>query len=273
MTQRVTTGTCDGSNGLSSLTRRHDRNTVLSRLVILGACVAGALADAAWSSSAASSDVSGFISIQAGSNTKVITVGNPTNAFRAAARWHVTKRIVLQDVRPLWRKADGSSLKSVPAYRRRQFTAQGDLVGRAVDIVVKAELWASTPRTTNGIVARISLDDFLVSSHKYESSWGRISSIEADPNEIGRLPAKTIVLRAGRSGVTVSSARNAGTWRARAGKRDVVRLAGCAFGMSCSYDVSLTCFAPKPPRGGVVLSAALAPSTPRSPAVVLAAAR
>jgi len=205
-----------------------------------------------------SSQVAGLVTIKAGGATKVITIGEPTETFRASARWHVAKRLVLDDVRPLWRKADGSSLADDPSYRRREFTPSGDLVGRAVSVEVHVELWATTPGSATGITASVCLDDFIVSSHRYVSSWGRIESIDEDPTDVGRLPEQEIVLRAGRSGAVLARSNDEGTWHSKVGRRDVVRLARCAFGMQCSYDVELTSFARRAAPGRCAASDAVA---------------
>ena len=50
------------------------------------------------------------ITISTGGNERTATFGELTDAFRAEARWDLTRRVKLNDVSPLWRFADGKSL-------------------------------------------------------------------------------------------------------------------------------------------------------------------
>lgn len=185
-----------------------------------------------------SGSVAGSIVIQAGGQENVIRIGEPTQSFRARARWHLTRRIVVRKARPLWSRTDGRPMREIRAYRRRQFTGSGELVGRPVDIAVRVELWVDLPRTVRGVRASVSIQDCEVTAHEYTSSWGRIRSIDEEPTEVGRLLLSVMQLRAGSSrGSVLATVSRGGEWSVRALR--VVRLAGRAYGLSCRYRVAL----------------------------------
>jgi hypothetical protein len=173
---------------------------------------------------------------------RVIPVGDESRRA-GPGQWRLEHRVVLRAVRPLWTRTDGQPMAEDRAYRRREFTGSGELVGRPVDMVVSIELWADLPARVDGVRASVELDDLTVTAHGYTTRWGSVKSVDKDPSELGRLPEQSIVLSAGSvSGVPVLEARRQAERRLSPGLGDVVRVAGHAYGVRCRYRIVLEGF-------------------------------
>jgi len=203
--------------------------------------------------------ISGRIAIEAAKKTHVIEIGEAGRRVAGSKVWRLTRRIKVRGVRPLWERADGRPIAEDRAYRKRRFTEDGELIGRAADITLQAELLVAAPGWIRGVRVRIELDDFAVSAHRYQTRWGRVKSVDRNASEIGHLPAQSITIRTGQaSGTRAVRYVKEAKWRTEPGRADVVRMAGYAFGLGCCYPIIMEGFVT--PNVGCVDGLSPAPS-------------
>lgn len=180
----------------------------------------------------------GTITLAAGGRKHTFPIGTPTQS-RKTPVWHLRRRIS-QDCSPLWRGATGESLAREPSYRGRRFTQKGELIGREIVIVTEADLRLRRPAWATGVQVRISMENLEVTAHRYSTSWGRISGVTPAPHERGRLPDRRMVLAAGSRRGPVAMVRSGEHRFVKVpGRADVVRLAGCAFGLGLGFVIEV----------------------------------
>jgi len=203
--------------------------------------------------------ISGIITLETGGKKQTIRIvreGRTLNGLRA---WRVTRRTRARAVRPLWERADGSTLASDPQYRGRDFTPDGKLIGRAGNIVLEAKLTVGLPEDVHGVRIHVRLEDVFVAAHRYTTRWGMVKSVKDRASEIGRIPPLQLVVRAGKQkGRLVLEDVEEATWNARPKRKDVVRTAGFAFGMGCRYRIAVGGFGAG--QAGIMASTALSPA-------------
>ena len=77
-----------------------------------------------------SANASGSITIEAAGRKRTINVPRAGITTTGSRDWQVSRRISFRAVRPLWERADGTTLADNPQYRGRDFTPDGKLIGR-----------------------------------------------------------------------------------------------------------------------------------------------
>jgi hypothetical protein len=158
-------------------------------------------------------------------------------------RWRLTNRAVSRGVKPLWERADGLPISEDPAYRGREFTEDGRLVGKAVDVIYAADLHVDAPSDVTGLRVRLELADLAATAHEYTTSWGWVKVVDAEPVEIGRLPDQEIAVRAGRTrGPARARKAHERSWAVKPDRSDVVRVAGYGFGLRCGLRIEIEGF-------------------------------
>ncbi len=208
--------------------------------LLLAAVLSTAISSAAGSTEVR---VGGRIVVVAGKKERVISLDEPAGEKPSKVRWTLERRISLRGVSPLWKRVDGSSISEDPAFRGREFTKSGELVGRPVDVTVRFELWIEAPRSVDGVKATVELDELFVAAHRYKSFLGYVRTVDTNPLDLGRLPAQAVDLRAGTNPRPAVSELSRGIdWRVAPGRKDVVRLAGRAYGLRGHCKVSLTSY-------------------------------
>jgi hypothetical protein len=189
-----------------------------------------------------STDLWGTITLAAGGKKHTFPIGIPTQSSETPV-WHLRCRIS-QDCSPLWRGAAGESLARKPSYRGRRFTPEGELIGREIEIVAEADLRLCRPAWATGVEVRISMENLEVTAHRYTTSWGKISGVTRAPYERGRLPDRKMLLAGGSRQGPVAVVDSGKHRFVRApGREDVVRLAGCAFGLGLGFVIEARFYA------------------------------
>ncbi len=160
---------------------------------------------------------------------------------------NLAKRIVLRGARPQWERTDGRPISEEPAYRGREFTPSGRLLGDPIDAELGFELRVLSPQPVVGIRVRVEIEELTVTAHRYNTSWGKVKTIEKQPVEIGYLPTRTIVESSGSiAGPCVFRTAHEMQRRIHPGRKDVVRMAGFAFGLACRYRIVVEGFGRSP---------------------------
>jgi len=203
--------------------------------------------------------ISGIITLETGGRKQTIRIvreGRTMNGLRA---WRVSRRTKVRAIRPLWERADGTTLASGRQYRGRDFTSDGKLIGRAGNIVLEAKLTVALPKEIQGLRIHVRLENVFVAAHRYRTKWGMVKSVEERASEIGRIPPLQLVLHAGRqNGRLVLEGVEQAAWNAPPTRADVVRTAGFAFGMGCRYRIAVGAFGEG--RDSIRASTALSPA-------------
>ena len=108
----------------------------------------------------------------------------------------------------------------------------------------------------------MEIEELTVTAHRYHTSWGKVKTVEEQPVEIGYLPPQTLVESDGSTaGPRVFRSVHKMEGRIRPGRKDVVRLAGFAFGLDCRCRIVVEGFG-KGPGTRVQLAADVRGSSP-----------
>jgi hypothetical protein len=175
---------------------------------------------------------------------------------------NLAKRIALRAARPQWERTHGRPIAEEPAYRGREFTSSGRLLGHPIDAELGFELRVLPPEPVEGVRVRVEVAELTVTAHRYRTSWGKVKTIEGQPVEVGYFPPQTLVESSGSTaGPCVFRSAHEMQGRIRPGRKDVVRLAGFAFGMACRYRIVVEGFG-KGPETPVQLASRLPRSAP-----------
>lgn len=160
------------------------------------------------------------------------------HAPRNTVARYVESQVALRSVRPEWQRTDDRPISEDPSYRGREFTSSGRLLGRPIHAKLGVELRVRLPEAVEGVRVRVEVKELVVTAHRYRTSWGRVRAIDEKPVEVGHLPAQTLAASSGKTtGRRVFRSVREMHSRVQPGRKDVVRMAGYAFGLTCRYRI------------------------------------